>query len=62
MITPDKPAAGNSATPIVADVLQSDHHSRFTTAEIAKAVARHKREHPSQAPTSVKPQKTRPRH
>jgi len=44
------------------DVLQSDHHSHFTTQEIAKAVARHQREHPAQTPRNLKPQKTTPRH
>ena len=43
------------------DVLQSDHHSHFTTQEIAKAVERHKREHPNEGITR-KPQKTTPRH
>jgi hypothetical protein len=50
------------ATPSVpGEVLQSDHHSRFTTQEIAKAVERHKREHPSEVVTR-KPQKTTPKH
>ena len=40
MDTPEK------TIPAGSDVLQSDHHSHFTTEEIAKAVARHKREHP----------------
>lgn len=29
------------------DVLQSDHHSTLTSEEIAKAVARHNRQHPA---------------
>ncbi|HUB19894.1 MAG TPA: hypothetical protein VL990_14730 [Acidobacteriaceae bacterium] len=48
--------------PVVNDVLQSDHHSHFTPEDIAKAVARHQREHPAQAPRNLKPQKTTPRH
>jgi hypothetical protein len=56
--TPSNPTS--TATPVAADVLQSDHHSHFTTAEIAKAVARHKREHPNQTPRP-RPQKTTPR-
>jgi hypothetical protein len=49
------------ATPsIPPEVLQSDHHTRFTIAEIAKAVDRHKREHPTEV-ISGKPQKTMPR-
>ncbi|HEX4039406.1 MAG TPA: hypothetical protein VHX37_15210 [Acidobacteriaceae bacterium] len=53
------PSIPANATP--GDVLQSDHHSHFTTQQIAKAVARHKREHPSQTPPPS-PQKTTPRH
>ena len=56
--TPTKPAT----TPVVPDVLQSDHHAHFTNQEIAKAVARHQREHPAQTPRNLKPQKTTPRH
>jgi hypothetical protein len=49
------------ATPsIPGDVLQSDHHTRFTVQEIAKAVARHKREHPNEF-VAHKPQKTTPK-
>jgi len=44
------------------DVLQSDHHSRLTTQDIAKAVARHQREHPTKGTAgAAKPQKTTPR-
>ncbi len=57
-VTPAKAAT----PPVVSDVLQSDHHSHFTTQEIAKAVARHQREHPAQTPRNLKPQKTTPRH
>lgn len=59
--TPTTPAT-NHATPVPADVLQSDHHSHFTTQDIAKAVARHQREHPNQTPRNSNPQKTTPRH
>jgi hypothetical protein len=44
------------------DVLQSDHRSRLTTQDIAKAVARHQREHPTKAAAgAAKAQKTSPR-
>ena len=36
-----------TTAPVSVDVLQSDHHSRLTTQDIAKAVARHHREHPT---------------
>ncbi|HEX3986744.1 MAG TPA: hypothetical protein VHX13_09070 [Acidobacteriaceae bacterium] len=55
------PASVPAAPSIPADVLQSDHHAHFTIAEIAKAVARHKREHPNPV-IAGQPQKTRPRH
>jgi hypothetical protein len=32
------------------DVLHSQQHTRLSTAEIAKAVARHKRDHPERNP------------
>jgi hypothetical protein len=57
---------GTSA-PTTNDVLHSQNHSRLTTADIAKAVARHKREHPHQVvvppvPSARPiPQKTTPR-
>jgi hypothetical protein len=48
------------ATPsIPGDVLQSDHHTHFTTDQIAKAVARHKREHPNEV-IARKPRKATP--
>jgi hypothetical protein len=54
------PAAANS--PVPNDVLHSESHSRLTPEEIAKAVARHKREHPNQASGKpAKQQKTTPR-
>jgi hypothetical protein len=42
------------------DVLHSEGHSRLSQEEIAKAVARHKREHPTRHATNTgtKPQKT----
>jgi hypothetical protein len=44
------------------DVLQSDHRSRLTTQDIAKAVARHQREHPTKAQAiEAKAQKKAPR-
>lgn len=52
-----------TANPVKTDVLQSDHHSHFSPEEIAKAVARHNREHPNQLAVNraPKPQKTTPR-
>ncbi len=56
-----------STTPVTTDVLHNEHHSRLSIQEIAKAVARHKREHPTPiaAPAAGKnrpvPQKTTPR-
>ena len=56
MNTPAKP------DPVKSDVLQSDHHSHFSVEDIAKAVARHNREHPNQMVNrGPKPQKTTPR-
>jgi hypothetical protein len=58
------PATSNTPTttptPVPGDVLHNENHSRLTTQDIAKAVARYHREHPNQAPR-VKPQKTTPR-
>lgn len=56
-----------ATTPAPSDVLHNEYHSRLTVQEIAKAVARHKREHPGQAavrPVAKNrpiPQKTTPR-
>lgn len=51
-----------SCTCVPGDVLQSDHHSRLTTEDIAKAVARHNREHPNKPlGRAARPQKTTPR-
>ena len=61
MITTPKPPTPAPAPSIAADVLHADHPSHFTAADIAKAVARHQREHPSQAPRAARPQKTTPR-
>jgi hypothetical protein len=56
-------SATPATPPVVSDVLQSDHHAHFTNEQIAKAVARHQREHPNQTPRAPKPQKTtKPRH
>ena len=50
-----------TSSPVPSDVLHSESHSRLSPEEIAKAVARHQREHPSQtANRAVKPQKTTP--
>ncbi|HEX3663077.1 MAG TPA: hypothetical protein VHU89_16690 [Acidobacteriaceae bacterium] len=49
------------ATPsIPGDVLQSDHHAHFTIQEIAKAVERHKREHPNEV-IAHRPRKPTPK-
>lgn len=39
------------------DVLQAHEHVQLSSEEIAKAVARHKREHPAAKQTASKPQK-----
>lgn len=54
-------STGPAASSIPDDVLHSDHRTPFTTEEIAKAVARHKREHPNEV-FARKPQKTMPQH
>lgn len=47
--------------PYKSDVLHSDEHSRLSAEEIAKAVARHKREHANVKPKgSGQPKKNRP--
>lgn len=43
MVIPEKP------NPVASDVLHSEGHSHLSAEEIAKAVARHKREHPDRA-------------
>lgn len=55
MPTPEKT---NSVTE---DVLHPQTHTRLSAEEIAKAVARHNREHPKGAVRAQKPQKTTPR-
>jgi len=61
------PVASPAPNPVRSDVLHNEQHSRLSVQEIAKAVARHKREHPTQtvAPLAAKgrpiPQKTTPR-
>lgn len=52
--------AGPSKTPAelpAGEVLHAERHSHLTTADIAKAVARHKREHPEHLPRKAVPQK-----
>jgi hypothetical protein len=50
------------ATPVTGNVLHSENHKRLTVEEIAKAVERHKREHPNQAGGgAATPQKGTPR-
>ena len=39
------------------EVLHNEQHSRLTTEEIAKAVARHNREHSAAPATAEKPKK-----
>ncbi|HEX4066803.1 MAG TPA: hypothetical protein VHZ09_12340 [Acidobacteriaceae bacterium] len=56
-----------TTTPAINDVLHNEQHSHLSIQEIAKAVARHKREHPTKAAPTVAaknrpvPQKTTPR-
>lgn len=48
-------------SPVPDDVLHSEGHSHLSAEEIAKAVARHQREHPNQASNrNRKPPKTTP--
>ena len=39
----------STAAPVKTDVLQAGPHAMLTSEEIAKAIARHKREHPQKA-------------
>jgi hypothetical protein len=43
------------------EILHSDQHSHLTVTDIARAVERHKREHPEQFARKTSPQKTTPR-
>lgn len=52
MENPKEPTSNKS------DVLQAGPHQRLSSEEVAKAIARHKREHPAQ---KVTPQKTKKR-
>jgi len=56
-------ATQTTATSYNSDVLHIESHNRLSQEEIAKAVARHQREHPARAAMSAasKPQKTTPR-
>lgn len=51
------------ATPFSSDVLHGDGRSKLTREEIAKAIARHQREHPGSRAKNApaKAQKTKPR-
>jgi hypothetical protein len=53
MKNPDDPNA------IKADVLQAQSHSTLSSEEVAKAVARHKREHPAKPERVGKPNRKR---
>jgi hypothetical protein len=55
------PVSAKPATP--SDVLHSENHSRLTVEDIAKAVARHHREHKNHGAgaAAATPQKTTPR-
>ena len=44
---------------IKADVLQPQPHAQLSSEEVAKAVARHKREHPEKPQPASKPNKKR---
>ena len=54
MKNPDDPNA------IKADVLQAPPHAQLSSEEVAKAIARHKREHPEKPQPAGKPNKKRP--
>lgn len=57
-------SSSTTVSPCAGDVLHSEHHSNLSQEEIAKAIARHQREHPSIRTMSAatKPSKTTPRH
>lgn len=44
-------------TPQPSDVLQAGPHQQLSSEEVAKAIARHKREHPPQKVAPAKPKK-----
>ena len=46
-------------TPPPSDVLQAGPHQQLSSEEVAKAIARHKREHPPEKPAPAKPKKHR---
>jgi hypothetical protein len=56
-------AVSGTTTPSTSDVLHFEDHSRLSAEEIAKAVARHQREHPNiqMMNAAAKSQKTTPR-
>jgi hypothetical protein len=56
-------AVSGTTTPSTSDVLHFEGHSRLSAEEIAKAVARHQREHPNirMMNAAAKSQKTIPR-
>ena len=56
-------ATQGSASPSTSDVLHAEHPTRLSEQEIAKAVARHQRQHPTHSGMSRGPkiQKTIPR-
>ena len=43
--------------PVKSDVLQAGPHQQLSSEEVAKAIARHKREHPAGKPAPQKPHK-----
>ena len=46
-------------TPNKSDVLQAGPHQQLTSEEVAKAIARHKRQHPAEKVTPQKSKKHR---
>lgn len=55
MSTPAKP------DPIKSDVLHSEQHSHLSAEEVARAVARHNREHPNKSGQRPQQQQKKPR-
>lgn len=52
-LTPPNP----TPAPPPSDVLQSGPHQQLSSEEVAKAIARHKREHPPEKTPPAKPKK-----
>ena len=57
MPSPNQP--NPTPDPVKSDVLQAGPHQQLSSEEVAKAIARHKREHPAGKSEPQKPQKKR---